>query len=109
MLKQVTSVIAVALLAGLLVFAQEGPKPEHYAATWAVTGGGAGGTMVSIDVRINKFNTDALRAFRKKSKRDRSSQVFRSYWPSCAENSSAKPPPAFFNPSPLAAVHAGSE
>jgi hypothetical protein len=57
MLKQ--SMTTVALLAGLLAFGQELPKPEHYAATWAVTGGAAGGTTVPIDVRINKFTTDA--------------------------------------------------
>lgn len=37
--------------------AQEKLKPEHYAATWAVVGGSAGGTTVSIDVRINRYNT----------------------------------------------------
>jgi hypothetical protein len=59
MLERLTPVTAAALLAGLLAFGQEVPKPEHYAATWAVTGGSAGGTTVQIDVRINKFNTDA--------------------------------------------------
>jgi hypothetical protein len=59
MKAQVLALQSLALLAGFLAFGQEGPKPEHYAATWAVVGGVSGGTTVPIDVRINKFNTDA--------------------------------------------------
>jgi hypothetical protein len=45
-------------LAGL-AFGQAGePVPEHYAAVWMVTGGSAGGKSVSIDVRINRYNTN---------------------------------------------------
>ena len=57
-----TRIAVAALAAGLLMFpttfGQEKPKPEQYSAVWAVTGGGAGGSTVSIDIRINRYNTD---------------------------------------------------
>ncbi len=62
MTKQLARLSLFALAVGLLLlpclFGQEKPKPEHYAATWAITGGRAGGTTVPIDIRINRFNTD---------------------------------------------------
>jgi hypothetical protein len=40
-------------------FGQGGePGPEHYSATWMITGGSAGGTTVPIDIRITKYNTN---------------------------------------------------
>jgi len=60
--KQLSRIVLFSLVAGLVLlppmFAQEKPKPEHYAATWAVTGGTAGGSTVSIDARITRWNTD---------------------------------------------------
>jgi hypothetical protein len=50
------TVVVVLLLTAS--FGQEKPKPEQYAATWAVTGGTAGGKTMPIDIRINRFNTD---------------------------------------------------
>ena len=62
MKKQMTRIAVAALAAGLLLFptafGQEKPKPEQYSAVWAVTGGTAGGSTVSIDIRINRYNTD---------------------------------------------------
>ena len=62
MRRQMTCIAVVALAAGLLLFptayGQEKPKTEQYSAVWAVVGGGAGGSSVSIDIRINKYNTD---------------------------------------------------
>lgn len=61
MRKQMTSIGAAVLTAGLLTvpiaLGQEKPEPDHYSAVWAVVGGGAGGSTVSIDIRINKYNT----------------------------------------------------
>jgi hypothetical protein len=60
MKKQITCISATTLLIGLMLiapaFGQEGP--EHYSAVWAVTGGGAGGTTVPIDVRIKRYNSE---------------------------------------------------
>src|SRR5271170_1646233 len=57
-----TIIGAVALTAGLLsvsvLFGAEKPEPDHFAAVWAVVGGGAGGSTTSIDIRINRYNTD---------------------------------------------------
>jgi hypothetical protein len=50
--------LAVVLLCASAPFGQEKMQPEHYAATWAVVGGAAGGSSVSLDIRINKFDTD---------------------------------------------------
>jgi len=54
---------AVALAACMAIFpmafGQNEPKPEQYSARWVVTGGAAGGANVQIDIRINKYNTDA--------------------------------------------------
>jgi hypothetical protein len=62
MKRQVTRMSASALAAGLMLFTtafgQEKAAPEHYYAIWAVTGGGAGGTTVPVDVRINRYNTE---------------------------------------------------
>jgi len=62
MRRQMTSVGVAALAAALLLlpmaFGQGKPKPEQYSAVWAVVGGSAGGRTVSIDIRINKYNTD---------------------------------------------------
>ena len=50
-----------ALTAGFFPFAmssgQEKPKPERYSAIWAVLGGGTRGSF-SIDIRIDRYNTD---------------------------------------------------
>lgn len=62
MTKQFTRIALFAVAAGLLLLpassGQEKPKPEHYAATWAVVGGTAGGSTVQLDIRINRYNTD---------------------------------------------------
>jgi hypothetical protein len=62
MRKQMTRIATAALAAALLLFpttfGKEQPKPDQYSAVWAVTGGGAGGSNVSIDIRINRYNTD---------------------------------------------------
>jgi hypothetical protein len=50
--------LAVGLLLNPTARGQEKPKPEHYSAVWAVVGGGAGGSTVSIDIRINSYNTE---------------------------------------------------
>jgi len=62
-MKRQMSIIGAAVLAAgsLLVPAalgQDKPQPEHYSAVWAVVGGSGGGSTVSIDVRINRYNTD---------------------------------------------------
>jgi hypothetical protein len=63
MKRRVILVGAAALAAALLLLSttigQEKTKPEQYSAVWAVVGGTAGGTTVSIDIRINRYNTDA--------------------------------------------------
>jgi len=62
MRRQITRIGSAALAAGLLLFpltfGQEKPKTDQYSAVWAVVGGSAGGNTVSIDIRINKYNTD---------------------------------------------------
>jgi len=54
--------VTLCCVAGILLvssaIAQEKSKPEHYAATWAVVGGSAGGSTIQLDIRINRFNTD---------------------------------------------------
>jgi len=63
MRRRVTRIAVAALAAGLLLFpttfGQEKTRPEQYAAVWAVVGGTAGGTTLSIDIRINRYNTEA--------------------------------------------------
>ena len=63
MRRRVFRIGAAALAAGLLLFpvtfGQEKTQPEHYSAVWAVVGGVGGGTTVPIDVRINRYNTEA--------------------------------------------------
>jgi len=54
----VTAVLPVALLLAPAALGQDKPKRDHYSAVWAVTGGGAGGSTVSVDIRINSYNTD---------------------------------------------------
>ena len=51
-----TPVVILLLLSASL--GQETMPPEDYAATWAVVGGTAGGTMVQINIRINRYDTD---------------------------------------------------
>jgi hypothetical protein len=62
MRRQVTGIAVAALAAGLLLVptasAQEQPQPEHYSAVWMVVGGSGGGSSVSFDIRISKYNTD---------------------------------------------------
>lgn len=62
MSKQLKVIVGTALATGLLLnpkaFGQEKPKPDHYSAVWAIVGGGAGGSTVSIDIRINRYNTE---------------------------------------------------
>jgi hypothetical protein len=51
--------LATALLSAA-AFGQNGePAPEQYSATWVVTGGGAGGTSVPIDIHVTRYNTNA--------------------------------------------------
>jgi hypothetical protein len=62
MRKRIIRFGMAALAAGLLsvaAFGQGEPGPEHYSAVWAVTGGSAGGTTVPVDIRINKYTTEA--------------------------------------------------
>ncbi len=63
MTRQMTRIGVAALAAGLLLFVttfgQEKPKPDQYSAVWAVVGGVGGGSTVPIDIRINRYNTDA--------------------------------------------------
>ena len=60
--KRMTITGALALTAGLLlvqvVFGAEKPQPDHFAAVWAVVGGGSGGSTTSIDIRISRYNTN---------------------------------------------------
>ncbi len=62
MRKLLSSMGAAAFAAALLTygtaFGEDKPKAEQYSAVWAVVGGGAGGSSVSIDIHINKYNTD---------------------------------------------------
>ncbi len=61
MRKRVTRAAAAAIAIGLLfpmTFAQNNSASEHYSAVWQVVGGGAGGSTVSIDIRINRYNND---------------------------------------------------
>jgi hypothetical protein len=55
-------IVAAALAAALslfpMSFGQDKPKPERYSAVWRVVGGAAGGATVSIDILINKYNSD---------------------------------------------------
>ena len=50
--------LAAVLMPCWTVAATEKPGPDHYSAVWAVVGGPAGGGTVSIDIYINKYNTD---------------------------------------------------
>ena len=62
MRRSVTNAGALALCAGLLLcstaLAKENSDPDLYSAVWAVVGGGAGGSTVSINIHINRYNTD---------------------------------------------------
>ena len=61
MRREVTLIVMAVLAAPLLLvttFGQEKTGPDQYSAVWAVVGGSAGGNTVSIDIRINKYNTD---------------------------------------------------
>jgi hypothetical protein len=62
MKRRITRIGVAALAAGLLLLplalGQDKPKPEQYSAVWVVTGGGAGGSTVSMDIRISKYNTE---------------------------------------------------
>jgi len=53
---------ALALVAGLLLcstaLAKEKSEPDVYSAIWAVVGGTAGGSTVSINIYVNRYNTD---------------------------------------------------
>jgi hypothetical protein len=63
--RRATRLTAGAILLLGTAFGQEAPKPDQYSALWAVTGGNAGGSPVSIDIRINRYNTDEeIRKFR---------------------------------------------
>ena len=59
MKKQITFIGAAALLflPFSTAFGKDNTKPDQYSAVWAVTGGSGGGSTVSIDIRINKYNT----------------------------------------------------
>jgi len=60
--KQIVRITMVSLAAGLLSVAASGqggePAPEQYSATWAATGGVAGGAAGPIDIRITRYNTN---------------------------------------------------
>jgi hypothetical protein len=62
MKRQMTRMAVAALAAGIMLFpksfGQEKPKSDRYSAVWAVAGGSVGGATVSIDIRIDKYNTD---------------------------------------------------
>jgi hypothetical protein len=63
MRRQMIRVIVAALAAGCLLlptmFGQEKPKPEQYSAIWAVVGGEADGRKVPVEIRINRYETEA--------------------------------------------------
>jgi len=50
--------LSVALLMCSTALAEEKSGTDHYSGVWAVVGGGAGGSTVSFDLRVNKYNTD---------------------------------------------------
>jgi hypothetical protein len=57
MKRRISCIGAVLAMLFSAAFAKDNAKPEHYSAVWAVVGGSAGGTTVSIDIRINKYDT----------------------------------------------------
>jgi len=61
-MRRLTNAAALALGAGMLLFstglAKEKSDPDVYSAVWAVVGGTAGGSTVSIDILVNRYNTD---------------------------------------------------
>ena len=63
MRRQITRMTVAAVAVGWLLLAtmsgQEKPKPEQYSAIWATVGGVADGTNVPVEIRINRYNTDA--------------------------------------------------
>ena len=62
MTRQMIRFVAAAVASGWLlipaVFAQEKPKPEQYSFVWMLTGGAGGGSSMSLDLHINKYNTE---------------------------------------------------
>ncbi len=62
MTRQMIRFVVVAVASGWLlipaVFAQEKPKPEQYSFVWMLTGGAGGGSSMSLDLHINKYNTE---------------------------------------------------
>lgn len=58
MRRQMIRISALVLAAGIPAFGQAKSESDHYAAVWAVVGGAGGGSTVSIDVRINRYNTN---------------------------------------------------
>jgi hypothetical protein len=53
---------AAALTASVLLLpaahGEEGVKPDFYSAVWAMVGGSGGGSTVSINIHINRYNTN---------------------------------------------------
>jgi len=62
-MKKRMTYVGAATLAGLVLlvpraYGEEGVKPDYYSAVWAVVGGSGGGSTVSINIRITRYNTD---------------------------------------------------
>jgi len=53
-----TAALAIGFLLIPAAFTEEKPKPDSYSAVWVVTGGTAGGSSVSINIHIDRYNTD---------------------------------------------------
>ena len=53
------TVLAAVWLLFPTMFGQEIPKPEQYSAVWAVSGGEADGVKTPVEIRINRYNTEA--------------------------------------------------
>ncbi len=56
--KMSTAALAVVLLLVPAAFGDEKPQSDNYSAVWVVTGGSAGGSSVSINIHINRYNTE---------------------------------------------------
>ncbi len=52
------AVIAIGLFLFPMAFAQNNSAAEQYSAVWQLVGGGAGGSNISIDIRINRYTND---------------------------------------------------